>query len=106
MRTLIRQEFEECFKSFDALVTPTAPTPAFKLGEHATDPLAMKLSDILTIPVNLAGLPAIVLPCGFSGDGLPIGLQLIGKPFDETTLYRVAYTYEQSTGWHQRSASA
>jgi aspartyl-tRNA(Asn)/glutamyl-tRNA(Gln) amidotransferase subunit A len=103
VRTLIRREFEDSFKRFDALVTPTAPTPAFRMGEHAQDPLAMKLSDILTIPINLAGVPSISLPCGFSSNGLPVGLQLTGKPFDESTLYRVAYTYEQSTEWHRRS---
>jgi aspartyl-tRNA(Asn)/glutamyl-tRNA(Gln) amidotransferase subunit A len=76
------------------------PTPAFKFGEKSNDPLQMYLSDIFTISANLAGLPAIAVPCGFSRDGLPIGMQLIGKPFDEATVLRAAYAYEQATQWH------
>jgi aspartyl-tRNA(Asn)/glutamyl-tRNA(Gln) amidotransferase subunit A len=83
-------------------VTPTAPTTAFGIGDKSGDPLAMKLSDVLTIPVNMAGLPAISLPCGFDQGGLPIGLQVIAPAFREDTMYRVAYTYEQATEWHER----
>ncbi|MBI5700007.1 Asp-tRNA(Asn)/Glu-tRNA(Gln) amidotransferase subunit GatA [Candidatus Saganbacteria bacterium] len=101
VRTLIKQDFEKAFKHFDVLISPTAPSPAFKIGEKAADPLSMYLSDIATIPVNLAGLPAISLPCGFSG-GLPIGLQIIGEAFAEEKLLQVAYTYEQNTEWHKR----
>ncbi|GIV09046.1 MAG: glutamyl-tRNA(Gln) amidotransferase subunit A [Fimbriimonadales bacterium] len=93
-RTLLRQQFDAVFQQVDALVCPTAPTPAFKLGELLDDPLAMKLADVLTIPVNLAGLPGLSVPCGFV-DGLPIGLQIIGKPFDEMTVLRVGYVWEQ-----------
>jgi len=102
VRTLIRQDFEEAFKEVDIIITPTAPTPAFRIGEKSADPLQMYLSDIFTIPVNLAGVPAISVPCGFSGEGLPIGLQVIGRHFDEETILRVAYAYEQDTEWHKR----
>jgi aspartyl-tRNA(Asn)/glutamyl-tRNA(Gln) amidotransferase subunit A len=102
VRTLIRQDFERAFAHVDVLVAPTAPTPAFKLGEKTEDPLQMYLSDILTIPVNLGGLPGISIPCGFSAAGLPIGLQIIGKPFDEATVLRVAYAFEQQTPYHRR----
>ncbi|MGB9859831.1 MAG: Asp-tRNA(Asn)/Glu-tRNA(Gln) amidotransferase subunit GatA [Moorellaceae bacterium] len=95
VRTLIRRDFEEAFKRFDVLVTPTSPTVAFRLGEKVDDPLAMYLSDLCTIPVNMAGLPAISIPCGFS-QGLPVGLQLIAPPFEEERLLRVAYTLEQA----------
>ncbi|MFA5112923.1 MAG: Asp-tRNA(Asn)/Glu-tRNA(Gln) amidotransferase subunit GatA [Candidatus Margulisiibacteriota bacterium] len=104
VRTLIKQDFEKAFSRCDVLASPTAPTVAFKLGEKAADPLAMYLSDIATIPVNLAGLPALSLPCGFTGN-LPIGLQLIGQAFAEETLLRVAFTYEQNSEWHQKSAA-
>ncbi len=100
VRTLICQDFTEAFKEVDLIVTPVTPTPAFKLGEKSEDPLQMYLSDIFTISVNLAGLPAIALPCGFSRAGLPIGLQLIGRAFQEETLLRAAHAYEQSTQWH------
>ncbi|MGI9951766.1 Asp-tRNA(Asn)/Glu-tRNA(Gln) amidotransferase subunit GatA [Moorellaceae bacterium AZ2] len=96
VRTLIRRDFEEAFQRYDVLATPTSPTVAFRLGERVADPLAMYLSDLFTIPVNMAGLPAISIPCGFS-QGLPVGLQLIAKPFAEETLFRVAYTFEQAT---------
>ncbi|GIV11618.1 MAG: glutamyl-tRNA(Gln) amidotransferase subunit A [Fimbriimonadales bacterium] len=98
-RTLLRQQFDAVFQQVDALVCPTAPTPAFKLGELLDDPLAMKLADVLTIPVNLAGLPGLSVPCGFV-DGLPIGLQIIGKPFDEMTVLRVGYVWEQLACLH------
>ena len=103
VRTLIKQDFENAFKSCDVLISPTAPSTAFKMGEKANDPLSMYLSDIATIPVNLAGLPGISIPCGFSND-LPIGLQIIGKAFDEETILRAAYTYEQNTEWHKTRA--
>ncbi|MDH5740363.1 MAG: amidase family protein, partial [Nitrospira sp.] len=86
----------------DLIVTPTTPTPAFKLGEKSEDPLQMYLSDVFTISVNLAGLPAISIPCGFSKAGLPIGLQLIGRAFEEETVLRAAHAYEQSAQWHQK----
>jgi len=100
VRTLIKEDFERAFEEYDALLTPTAPTPAFMIGEKVKDPLQMYLSDIFTIPVNLAGIPGISIPCGFSGGGLPIGLHIIGKHFDEEKILRVAYTYEQRTDWH------
>ena len=102
VRTLIKRDFDEAFKRCDVIVTPTGPTTAFKLGEKTKDPLQMYLSDIYTISINLAGLPALSLPCGFDQDGMPIGLQIIGKPFDESTIFRVAYNYEQATEWHKK----
>ena len=100
IRTLIKQDFDTAFERFDALVAPVSPTVAFKLGEKIGDPLAMYLSDVCTIPINLAGLPGLSLPCGLS-DGLPVGLQVIGKPLDEVTVLRVAYAYEQVSGWRK-----
>jgi aspartyl-tRNA(Asn)/glutamyl-tRNA(Gln) amidotransferase subunit A len=105
VRTLIKDDFERAFKIVDLIITPTSPTPAFKIGEKASDPLQMYLSDIYTISANLAGVPAISIPCGFSKTNLPLGLQIIGKPFDEETVLRVAYAYEQSTEWHLRRPS-
>ena len=96
VRTLIRRDFDAAFQSVDVLLTPTAPTTAFRSGAHADDPLAMYLADLLTIPVNLAGLPAISVPCGFSQAGLPIGVQLIGNVLEEARLLQVAYQYEQA----------
>ena len=104
VRTLICEDFRAAFKDVDLIVTPVTPTPAFKLGEKSEDPLQMYLSDIYTISVNLAGLPAIAVPCGFSKAGLPIGVQLIGRPFEEETLLRAAHAYEQSTQWHLKKA--
>lgn len=98
VRTLIRQDFLKAYEEVDALITPTAPTPAFKLGAKA-DPLALYLCDIYTIGANLAGLPGISLPCGFSSSGLPIGLQLIGQPFEEANLLSIAHAYEQAHDW-------
>ncbi len=98
VRTLIRRDFEQAFQKCDVLLTPTSPVPPFKLGERTDDPLLMKMSDICTIPANMAGLPAISIPCGFLG-GLPVGLQFIGKVLDETTLLRVAFAYEQISGY-------
>jgi aspartyl-tRNA(Asn)/glutamyl-tRNA(Gln) amidotransferase subunit A len=105
VRTLIRRDFEEAFQQVDVLVTPTSPTPAFKIGEKIDDPLQMYLSDVCTITINLAGIPAISLPCGFSSAGLPIGLQIIGKPFAEETILRVAHAFEQQTAYHRRKPS-
>ncbi len=102
VRTLMRREFDAVFQETDILVTPVMPTPAFKLGEKIEDPLQMYLSDIYTISVNLAGLPAISLPCGFTKSGLPIGLQLIGRPFEEEILLRAARAYELATGWRAK----
>ena len=99
VRTLIRQDFLDAFEQVDVLLTPNAPTPAFAIGEKVNDPLQMYLSDIFTIPVNLAGTCGMSLPCGRSDSGLPIGLQLIGKPFDEATLLQSAYAFEQATEW-------
>ena len=99
VRTLIRRDFDAAFEKCDVLVTPTAPSVAFPLGDKTADPMAMKLADVCTIPVNMAGLPALSLPCGFE-NGLPIGLQLIGKLLDESTLLRVAGAYENATDWH------
>src|SRR3989475_168987 len=100
VRTLIMRDFDEAFKEVDVIVTPTMPTPAFKLGEKLQDPLQMYLSDIYTISVNLAGVPAISLPCGLSSRKLPIGLQIIGRPFEEEKVLRAAYAYEQASEWH------
>jgi aspartyl-tRNA(Asn)/glutamyl-tRNA(Gln) amidotransferase subunit A len=102
VRTLIRQDFEKAFKTCDAIVLPTAPTPAFRIGEKVDDPLQMYLSDIFTIPCNLAGLPGLSLPCGFSRDGLPIGLQVLGNFFQEEKVLRVAHAFEKNTEHHLR----
>ncbi len=101
VRTLIKNDFEEVFKNVDAIVTPTAPTAAFKIGEKTDDPLQMYLSDIFTISVNLAGIPALSLPCGFTKNRMPIGLQIMAKHFAEETIFKVAYAYEQNTAWHK-----
>ncbi|MEK3954822.1 Asp-tRNA(Asn)/Glu-tRNA(Gln) amidotransferase subunit GatA [Psychrobacillus sp. FSL K6-1464] len=102
VRTLIKQDFDKVLADYDVIVGPTAPTPAFKIGENVEDPLTMYANDILTIPINLAGLPAISIPCGFE-DGMPLGLQIIGNYFDESTIYRVAHVYEQSTDFHKQT---
>jgi aspartyl-tRNA(Asn)/glutamyl-tRNA(Gln) amidotransferase subunit A len=101
VRTLVKRDFDSALQQVDLLAAPTSPCAAFRLGEKMEDPLSMYLSDVCTIPVNLAGLPGVSIPCGFS-DGLPIGLQLIGRPFDEGTLLRVAYAFEQATDYHRR----
>ncbi|MBB6283549.1 Asp-tRNA(Asn)/Glu-tRNA(Gln) amidotransferase subunit GatA [Geobacillus subterraneus] len=101
VRTLIKRDFENVFEQYDVIIGPTTPTPAFKIGEKTSDPLTMYMNDILTIPVNLAGVPAISVPCGFV-DGLPVGLQIIGKHFDESTVYRVAHAFEQATDYHKQ----
>ena len=101
VRTLIKQEFEQAFERYDALVTPTSPTVPFKLGEKLEDPMQMYLSDVCTLPINIGGIPAISIPAGFA-DNLPIGMQIMGKPFSEETLLRIAFAYEQATAWHKR----
>jgi aspartyl-tRNA(Asn)/glutamyl-tRNA(Gln) amidotransferase subunit A len=101
VRTLIKQEFEQAFAKYDALVTPTSPTVPFKLGERLDDPVQMYLSDICTLPVNIAGIPSVSIPAGFA-DNLPIGMQIMGKPFSEEMLLRIAFAYEQATDWHKR----
>jgi aspartyl-tRNA(Asn)/glutamyl-tRNA(Gln) amidotransferase subunit A len=100
VRTLIKQDFDKVFSEFDCIITPTSPTVAFKIGEKIKDPLKMYLSDIYTISANLAGIPAISVPCGFTKDGLPVGMQILAKPFGEEMLFRVAHAYEQNTPWH------
>jgi len=99
VRTLIKADFEQAFSQVDLLATPTSPTVAFKVGQRLNDPLAMYLSDVCTLPVNLAGVPALVVPCGFS-ESLPVGLQLIGRPFEEELLLRAGDAYQQVTPWH------
>jgi aspartyl-tRNA(Asn)/glutamyl-tRNA(Gln) amidotransferase subunit A len=101
VRTLIRRDFEAAFARCDAIVAPVAPTTAFALGEKTDDPLTMYLSDIFTISVNLAGLPGLSVPCGRDGAGMPIGLQVIGRPYDEWEILRIAHAYEQATDWHR-----
>lgn len=103
VRTLIMQDFHQAFETCDVLLAPVAPTPAFKLGEKLDDPLSMYLSDIFTLPSSLAGIAGMSVPCGFSKDGLPIGLQILSKHFDEETLIKVAYNLEQATDYHTRS---
>jgi len=102
VRTLIKKDFDEALKKVDCLVTPTSPTPAFRLGEKLSDPLTMYLSDILTISVNLAGVPGLSMPCGFTRKGLPIGLQLIARSFAEETLFQVGGAFEAATDWHKK----
>jgi aspartyl-tRNA(Asn)/glutamyl-tRNA(Gln) amidotransferase subunit A len=104
VRTLIRRDFDSAFEKCDILATPTTPTTAFAIGDKSNDPFAMKLADVCTIPINMAGVPAISLPCGFH-EGLPIGLQLIGNLLDESTVLRAAHAYEQATEWHKQHAS-
>ncbi len=99
VRTLIRRDYEHAFEQVDVVAMPTSPTPAFKIGERTSDPLQMYLADIFTVSANLAGLPAISLPCGFTADSLPIGLQLTGRMFDEPTLLSAAHAYERQTAW-------
>ena len=103
VRTLIKQDFEKAFAQVDILICPTSPTTAFKAGEKTDDPLSMYLSDLMTIPVNLAGLPGLSLPCGFDAQGLPIGMQMISNLLREDLLLAVAHAYEQATSWHLRS---
>lgn len=105
VRTLIKGDFERAFEECDLILTPTSPTAAFRIGEKVHDPLQMYLSDIFTIPANLAGLPALSLPCGFTEDGLPVGMQLIGRACDEATLLKVGHAYQQETDFHLRLPS-
>ncbi len=105
VRTLIKSDFDQAFKELDVIVTPTSPTTAFEIGERSSDPLAMYLSDIYTISANLAGIPALSLPCGFDHKNMPIGLQIMAKPFDEPTMFNVAYAYEQKTNWRKQKPS-
>jgi aspartyl-tRNA(Asn)/glutamyl-tRNA(Gln) amidotransferase subunit A len=102
VRRLVKHDFDDAFKDVDVLITPTSPTPAFKFGEKTEDPLQMYLMDVFTIPVNMAGIPGISIPCGFNQDGLPIGLQILGKHFDEASIIRVAHAFEQNTDFHLR----
>jgi len=102
VRTLIRNDFSAAFEHYDLVIGPTTPTGAFKIGEKVQDPLTMYMSDMLTVPANLAGLPALSVPSGYTEDGLPLGLQIIGKHFDEQTVYRAAYAYEQATNHHKK----
>jgi aspartyl-tRNA(Asn)/glutamyl-tRNA(Gln) amidotransferase subunit A len=104
VRTLIMHDFLKSFETVDLILTPVAPTPAFKIGEKTADPLQMYLSDIFTIPVNLAGTCGISIPAGMSVNGLPVGLQLIGRPFGEESIIRAAYAFEQATEWHKKKA--
>jgi aspartyl-tRNA(Asn)/glutamyl-tRNA(Gln) amidotransferase subunit A len=100
VRTLIRRDFEDAFRSCDVVATPTTPSPAFRLGDKTADPLQMYLEDIFTVPANLAGIPGLALPCGFV-NGLPVGFQLVGRPFDEATLFRAGHAYQQRTAHHR-----
>ena len=104
VRTLVQQDYNEAFKKVDVIMAPTAPTPAFKIGEMVSDPLQMYLQDACTVPLNLAGLPGMSIPCGYSSQGMPIGLQIIGRALDEETIIRAAYTYEQSQNYHNEMA--
>jgi aspartyl-tRNA(Asn)/glutamyl-tRNA(Gln) amidotransferase subunit A len=103
VRTLITREFADAFTQCDVLVTPTSPTVPFRIGERVDDPVQMYLADVCTLPVNIAGIPGISVPAGFV-DGLPVGMQVLGKPFSEELLIRVAFAFEQATGWRQRKA--
>ena len=102
-RTLIRNSFAEAFDKFDVILTPTTPTTAFEIGKNITDPITMYLNDICTVSVNIAGLPAISIPCGYDKTNMPIGLQLIAKPFAENTLFKTAYAFEQNTDFAHKS---
>jgi len=102
VRTLIKKDFDDAFRKVDVIMAPTAPEVAFRLGEKTGDPIKMYLSDVLTIPCNIAGLPGISVPCGFSSEGLPIGIQVLGKPFDEGSVIHLAHAYEQHAGWRDR----
>jgi aspartyl-tRNA(Asn)/glutamyl-tRNA(Gln) amidotransferase subunit A len=101
VRTLIRREFDAAFEKYDALITPTSPTVPFKIGDKTGDPLQMYLSDVCTLPINIAGVPGMSIPAGFAA-GLPVGMQIIGKPFGEESMLHIAYAYEQATGWHKQ----
>jgi aspartyl-tRNA(Asn)/glutamyl-tRNA(Gln) amidotransferase subunit A len=102
VRTLIIEDYKRAFEQCDVILSPVAPTPAFKIGENVEDPLKMYLSDIFTLSANLAGIPGMAVPCGFSTDGLPIGLQILGKHFNEGMLLKVGYSFEQATDFHTK----
>lgn len=102
VRTLVKQDFEKAFETVDVIVTPTTPDTAFKVGEHGDDPVKMYLEDIFTVSINIAGVPALALPCGFSSKNLPIGMQIIGPQFGEPTLFKVGAAYQKVTDWHRR----
>ena len=104
VRTLIMQEFERAFQRYDALITPTSPTVPFEIGQKVDDPLQMYLSDVCTLPINIAGIPGLSVPAGFH-EGLPVGMQILGKPFSEEVLLRIGYAYERATDWGQRRPS-
>ena len=103
VRTLIKEDFDSVFAKVDVVAAPVAPTTAFKIGGHGDDPLAMYLEDVFTLPANLAGVPGLAFPTGFDSDGLPIGMQLMGKHFDEETLFKLAYVFQQHTNWHSKT---
>ena len=105
VRTLIKRDFEQAFASVDAILSPTSPTAAFRIGEKASDPLAMYLNDVFTLPCNLAGLPGMSVPCGFTRTGLPVGLQILGRPWDEARVLRIGRTFEQEHDFHRRAPS-
>jgi len=102
VRTLVKNEFAKAFEKYDVILTPTAPTVAFDIGARSNNPLEMYLADICTVPINIAGLPAISIPCGVNVEGMPIGMQLIGKHFGEETILNAAYTYEQATKFREK----
>ena len=102
VRTIIRREFERAFEDFDAIVSATSPTVAFRLGEKTADPVQMYLSDVLTLPANIAGLPGMSVPAGLSKDGLPIGFQILAGALEEETIFRIAHAFEQASGWNGR----
>jgi aspartyl-tRNA(Asn)/glutamyl-tRNA(Gln) amidotransferase subunit A len=103
VRTLIKRDFEVAFESVDMVAAPVAPTTAFRMGEHSDDPLAMYLEDVFTLPANLAGVPGLSFPVGFDNYGLPVGMQLMGRHFQEDLLFQAAHAYQQATDWHQRA---
>ncbi len=102
VRTLIKREYEDVFKKVDALVAPVSRTAGFKIGEKIDDPIAMYAADTLTVPINLAGIPSLQVPAGFSANGLPIGMQIMAKQFDEETALHVGYAFEKATDWHKK----
>jgi aspartyl-tRNA(Asn)/glutamyl-tRNA(Gln) amidotransferase subunit A len=102
VRTLIRRDFDRAFENVDVIATPTSPTAAFPIGARVDDPLSMYLADVFTVPAPLAGLPAISVPCGFTPEGLPLGLQLVGQPWADRVLLQAAAAYERATAWHER----
>ena len=105
VRTLIKRDFEQAFEKVDVIACPVAPSTAFKLGEHAGDPLAMYLEDVFTLPTNLAGVPGLAFPVGFDANGLPVGMQLMGAHYREEVLFSAAHAYQQATDWHTRAPS-